>query len=374
MKKTFIFFLLIFFLAIPSHADKLLFKLTDPIGDDYGPGAYVYPTNPVFKPGSFDLAGFEVYDGDNDIIFKVYFKNWFTIPPDLQISNDKNLKDLFRTSLYLQNVDIYIDKDHKYNSGIINTIPGRNVKIASESAWEQAIFISPLPFLARVETKRLAKEIVDKIVIPANYEVSKNCVQLRISKKIVGQPSERWGYLIVVTGAEWEASMFSLSNWMNYGSSYEEPDLSRIVEKSASEWEFGGGDLSGTAPNVIDMVVASGESQEKILAAYDPSTKKRSVLTAVYPFGGTPEAGTAGSAEAVPNEIKVIDVVANVVTIDAGKKAGIYVGRLGQIYDGSDTLVATILVEETRDNVAICTVVPMTQRGEINAGMKVRFK
>ena len=355
-------------------AEKLLFKLTDPVGDDYGPGSYVYPKNTVFKPGSFDLTSFEVYESDSDIIFKVYFKNWFTAPPDLQISNDKNLKDLFKTNLYLQNIDIYIDKDHKLSSGITNAIPGRNVKIAPESAWEQAVFISPQPFLARVETKRLAKKIVDKIIIPANYEVSKNFVQFKMPKKILGQPDERWGYLVLVTGAEWETSMFSLSNWMNYGSSYEEPLLNRIVDKSASEWEFGGGDTSGAAPNVIDMLVASGESQEKILGAYDPKTKKRAVLYAVYPFPGTLEVEKVGPVEGWAGEAAVIDVVRNVVTIDAGRAAGLYPGKLGQVYDGNEALVATVIVEETRENVAICTVLPLTQTADIAAGMKVRFK
>jgi alpha-amylase/alpha-mannosidase (GH57 family)/carbohydrate-binding DOMON domain-containing protein len=282
MKKISLILILAFIFAGHSFADKLLFKLADPVGDDHGPGSYVYPTNPVFNAGSFDLTGFEVYENDNDIIFKVYFRNWFQSPPDLQISNNKNLKDLFKTNLFLQNLDIYIDKDHKYNSGITVTLPGRNVKISPESAWEQAVFIAPQPFLARAETKRLASETADNIIIPTNYEVNQNFVQFNIPKKILGQPTEKWGYLILVTGAEWETSMFSLSNWMNYGSSYEEPDLNRIVDRYPSEWEFGGGDPSGAAPNIIDLLVSKGESQEKMLGAYDPQTKKRAVLSAAY--------------------------------------------------------------------------------------------
>jgi len=361
-------------LSIPSFADKLLFKLTDPIGDDYGPGRYVYPTNPVFKVGIFDLTGFEVYESDSDVIFKVYFKNWFTSPPDLQISPNKNLKDMFRTNLFLQNIDIYIDKDHKLNSGITSAIPGRNIKVSPESAWEAAIFVSPQPFLARVETKRLAKKFADKIIIPTNYEINKNFVQFKIPKKILGQPNGRWGYLVLVTGAEWETSMFSLSNWMAYGSSYEEPVLNRIVEEHASEWEFGGGDKSGAAPNVIDMIVPSGESQEKILASYDPKTKRRAVASAVYPFSSTLEVETAGTGEVLSKDAKVIDIINNVVTIDMGKSSGLYPGKLGKVYDANEELVANIIVEETRDKISICSVVLITQTADIAAGMTVRFK
>jgi carbohydrate-binding DOMON domain-containing protein len=30
--------------------------LTDPTGDDDGPGTYTYPTDAVYEPGSFDLT------------------------------------------------------------------------------------------------------------------------------------------------------------------------------------------------------------------------------------------------------------------------------------------------------------------------------
>lgn len=40
-------------------------QVTDPVGDDHGPGSYTYPTDSAFNPGSMDLTGFEVYrDGD----------------------------------------------------------------------------------------------------------------------------------------------------------------------------------------------------------------------------------------------------------------------------------------------------------------------
>ena len=37
-------------------AQKVSFK--DPKDDDNGPGAYTYPTDPVYKPGSFDMTAF----------------------------------------------------------------------------------------------------------------------------------------------------------------------------------------------------------------------------------------------------------------------------------------------------------------------------
>lgn len=40
-------------------------SLSDPQGDDHGPGSYTYPTDGAFTPGSFDLTGMNVYtDGE----------------------------------------------------------------------------------------------------------------------------------------------------------------------------------------------------------------------------------------------------------------------------------------------------------------------
>src|ERR1700730_6102604 len=47
-----------------AMAQKVSFK--DPKDDDNGPGTYTYPTDPVYKPGSFDMTAFTLKaHGDN---------------------------------------------------------------------------------------------------------------------------------------------------------------------------------------------------------------------------------------------------------------------------------------------------------------------
>lgn len=47
--------------ALGTH----LGTISDPEGDDFGPGSYRYPTDTAFNPGSFDLTDFDVFlDGD----------------------------------------------------------------------------------------------------------------------------------------------------------------------------------------------------------------------------------------------------------------------------------------------------------------------
>jgi hypothetical protein len=45
--------------------------VTDPSGDDNGPGTYVYPSDGAFNPGSFDLTGLDVYQDGETVRFVV---------------------------------------------------------------------------------------------------------------------------------------------------------------------------------------------------------------------------------------------------------------------------------------------------------------
>ena len=50
--------------TLTAYGDKIG-AISDPTGDDNGPGSYTYPTDGAFNAGSLDLTGLEVYeDGD----------------------------------------------------------------------------------------------------------------------------------------------------------------------------------------------------------------------------------------------------------------------------------------------------------------------
>jgi hypothetical protein len=53
---------------------------TDPVGDDNGPGSYVYPTNPVFVPGAFDLTALDVFVNGNEAYFVARIAGQVTNP------------------------------------------------------------------------------------------------------------------------------------------------------------------------------------------------------------------------------------------------------------------------------------------------------
>ena len=53
--------------AFAAGAQEVVFK--DPTGDDNGPGKYTYPTDPVYKPGSFDLTQLTVKQAGDKVTF-----------------------------------------------------------------------------------------------------------------------------------------------------------------------------------------------------------------------------------------------------------------------------------------------------------------
>ena len=54
---------------------KTICDLDDPPGDDLGDGDYVYPTDPNFKPGILDLTHFTMQHDNENVYFKLHFKD-----------------------------------------------------------------------------------------------------------------------------------------------------------------------------------------------------------------------------------------------------------------------------------------------------------
>ncbi len=141
-------------LSLPAlAADKVTFK--DPTGDDDGPGTYKYPTDAVYKKGSFDLTEFTAAkEGD---------KIDFSVGVDANLEDPWNMKKGFATQM----VFIFIDTDGKEGSGHTEGPPGLNIQFAPSSAWDKVIILSPQePARVRKEVETKAASLKDDIVIP----------------------------------------------------------------------------------------------------------------------------------------------------------------------------------------------------------------
>ncbi len=229
-------------ITVPAAArGEAVLDLVDPVGDDHGPGSYVYPTNPVFKPGVFDLMKFTVIDDGEDVVFSARVAGPIENPWGSPIA------------LSLQTLDIYIDTDHQIGSGLTQLLPGRNARVSPEDAWDYCIWVEGWQqeiygVGAGDQPKRLAE--VRTQVIPQEHTIT-----VTVPKKIVGDRPQDWGYLVVLTSQE---GFPSAGNWRV-----------RDVLSTAQEYRLGGGRDDQLDPNIIDILVPEGMSQEEILGAYE---------------------------------------------------------------------------------------------------------
>ncbi len=120
-----------FALAPLARAEGPVIQVTDPTGDDKGPGFYGYPTADVFKPGVFDIVKFEVYTAEKTVTFKVYFKDLGGNP-----WGGKN-------GFCLQQVHIYMHTDAPANVPARASAIALNLNFDPTWAWHYALLIGP---------------------------------------------------------------------------------------------------------------------------------------------------------------------------------------------------------------------------------------
>ncbi|WP_224244639.1 glucodextranase DOMON-like domain-containing protein [Hyalangium gracile] len=252
-------------LSLPAFADgKVTFK--DPTGDDNGPGTYKYPTDTVYKKGSFDLTELTVDKKGNKVDF--------TVGLGANLENPWNMKMGFSTQM----VFIFIDTDGKEGSGHTDAPPGLNVQFAPASAWEKLIILSPQ------ESARVRKEVELKagglkgdILVPDRVKGSGKKVSGSVDGAgLAGDPSQ-WGIQVVVQSNEG----FPAGNDM----------LTRKVNEYEGQHRFGGGNDGDCDPHAIDILAGSGKgdasetkAQHEMLkyeCAEDGSSKSKATLTMV---------------------------------------------------------------------------------------------
>ncbi len=150
----------------------VLLDVTDPDGDDNGPGNYAYATFGDFKPGAWDMQRFQVLDDGTNIIFRVQNRNQYAT---------------FGSPLGAQLVDVYVH-DPAAPAGTTSTDPShpfRNFAIAANSAWSKLIQVQG--FGQRYENA--AGTTLGTVSIRANALVALHHVQ---RAEVVTRPARSW--------------------------------------------------------------------------------------------------------------------------------------------------------------------------------------
>lgn len=230
-----------------------ILDVTDPVGDDTGPGTYLYPTHKQFEPyqGLFDIERFQVEAGNGLLRFLVTFG---------QITNPWKGPHGFSHPL----IEVYID--HRPGGERRPYYPGANIVFSPKAPWDTLIKVTGWGlYLFHAEEER----------VPQPKPFSDGTVRVLADQKTVE---------ITVPMGEWvdqepiqDAAFYLLVGGQDgFG-----PDQFRIVKKELSEWYFGGGDGSGYEPQIIDLVTPPGRSQQKILGSYDPEMRVLAVIEPV---------------------------------------------------------------------------------------------
>lgn len=247
-------------------ADAAGIVFMDPSGDDDGPGAYVYPTDPVFKHGSFDLKRFTVDPKGSKI--------------DFDVMVNSTLEDPWRMGVgyAVQMVFIFIDTDNLPGSGHTEGLPGLNVSFDSSHAWDKVVILSPQ------DAKRVNSELTVKApnlaadaIVPRSRG-SGQLIRASVDAALIADSDPAgWSYQVVMQSNEGFPSGRDL--------------LTRRVNEIAGSLRFGGGNDGDCEPGVMDILAGDAhgsedeiEAQHAMLAyecSLDGETLKQPKLTMV---------------------------------------------------------------------------------------------
>ncbi len=246
--------------------------ISDPTGDDDGPGTYVYPTDAVYKPGSFDITEFKVIPGKDTVEFRVTVNSRIEDPWDSQAWGGNGFS--------VQMAAIHIDTDHVKGSGVRDGLPGFNVRFAEDEAWDKVIIISPQgPTRINSEVDSKCPQWKDRIIVPRMTRAQGRTLVATVDvKQLGGPPQPGWGYQVLMQSNEGFPAKTDL--------------LTRKVNEMEGQHRFGGGTDYDNDPHVLDMLVPPGgdpvKKQHELLSKYnkaatEPKPDDLAVVPMVYP-------------------------------------------------------------------------------------------
>jgi carbohydrate-binding DOMON domain-containing protein len=261
-------------------------KFSDPTGDDNGPGTYVYPTDPLFAPGSFDLTDFRLKAHGDKV--------------DVEVNLAAKLTDPWSTGsgFSLQMIFIFIQTESravkpaaaagtaastatgaapstgaattagaapagvksaakappakpvpKPTPGITQGLPGLNVQFAPEQAWDRCVILAPDPERLRQEIDAKVPAALRSALVPARAKGSGHTISASFPRQALGPGDPKnWGFQVVVASYDPYPSRDSL--------------LVRRVDKTESQFRFGGGTDTDCDPNVLDLLAGTAAGQD----------------------------------------------------------------------------------------------------------------
>ncbi|MDX6396229.1 MAG: hypothetical protein QOJ73_7292 [Streptosporangiaceae bacterium] len=157
-------------------------NVTDPTGDDNGPGTYQYPTDSSFHAGAFDLTNFKVISDGTTVYLQATLAN---------------LDPTFGSPLGAQLLDVYVHAPGAAATSTAASFASRNYTIAPASAWSEMVeaqgFASPI--WPDASGNSLGTAFV------AASQTSKT-ITIGLPEAAFGTPTSGWSFAVVLTGQD----------------------------------------------------------------------------------------------------------------------------------------------------------------------------
>jgi C-terminal binding-module, SLH-like, of glucodextranase/Glucodextranase, domain B len=156
--------------------------VTNPVGNDNGPGTYRYPTSPDFVAGSFDLIRFQVLRDGTFAYLRVTLR---TLVPTFGVIGGAQL------------LDVYVHVPGASATSTQAAFPSRNYTISSSGAWSQRVEVQG--FAEPVWVNADGGTVETPLVFPNE---SNRTITIALPEAQFGTPTHGWGFTVVLTGQD----------------------------------------------------------------------------------------------------------------------------------------------------------------------------
>lgn len=221
-----------------STAQAVVFD--DPKGDDKGPGNYIYPTDSVYKPGSFDITKVAITRKGDQAEFAVDVNSSLEDPWGMGVG------------FSVQMIFIFVKNAP---DGHADGLPGLNVKFAPGHEWNKVVILSPQK-KARVvgEAQTKAAKLVADIAVPNTTRGNNRTIKGSVPLSELGGDGnvDGWSYQLVMQSNEGFPAAGDL--------------LTRKVNEYEGQHRWGGGNDGDCDPHAMDVLESADASQAEMLA------------------------------------------------------------------------------------------------------------
>jgi glucoamylase len=219
-------------------------SVTDPTGDDNGPGTYQYPTSSSYSAGSWDLTGFQVITAGSEVYLRTSLAN---------------LVPTFGSVDGAQLLDIYVHDPAASATSTAAAYPTRNYTIAPADAWSERLEVQG--FASPVWVNASGGQVGTPTAVVASTVA--NTITIALPAAEFGTPTSGWTFTVAITGQNGFSTDQAISFTTNPGAF------------TLGVCPVGGTEpicsLSTSAvPEVMDTVTPPGVSQDTEL---DPTLK-----------------------------------------------------------------------------------------------------